>query len=898
MLKHFFVYFLLFLSFFSNAQSILEKGMPFVQNYLPESYGNHGKIWDIKSAKNGMIYMASEDGLLEFDGKTWGHFKSYRGYTRSLYVADDSTIYAGADMDFGVWKKNKFRKFSFTSLYPFRKKIGGVNEEFWGTYQIKNQMVFVSHQNIYIRSEKKLTKFSAKSRFSNSFFVNGRLFLADEKKGLFEYDGVKLKLLFPYPDNSSLDVSGVFFNGNSLRIITKDKGIFEWNNGRLTPLQLEVSSMLIKNKVFSFITLGKQYYAFGTILDGIYITDLNGKIIQHINKSKGLPNNTVLCMHYQKNGKLWLGLDYGISSVDIKNDITYFYSQDDDFGTGYTAAFKDDTFFLGSNQGLYFTDWNEMGNPRSGTFLQMIEGSEGQVWTLKNIDGNLYCGHDKGLFILEKNSLKKVNNEYGVSAITPFRKNYVLTGNYSGIFVYKKENNILKFIKKMNLIVGAVSQIEVENDHTIWINIPNYGILRTTIDASFNAVNRQIFPDSNFKGNLPHLYKIKEKIKIFTSSEQYDFNHQNNKFFPASEKVQLPVINGKLPGFYIPQKLSAEYNFFPIYNGFALEKLNFQDKNRFSSRLIFTKAQMFNNMGNFDLEENQKLPYRFNNLRFVFSLPNEGGVEYQYFLDGFSKDWSVWNSENKIEFLGLKEGTYSFLVKAKIGNQISDIKTFTFRINPPWYRSLYSYAAYLLIIAGFFYSLKKYQENKLKKQKLELLKKEQNALREQAEKHRQEMFFEKQRQLENEKNNLKEEIKNKTIELATKAKEDEDKNRLLSTINEKILEIENNPNISKIRLGEIRRTLKTYLETDDHTFEIQMDELHQEFFKAMRKKFPNLSIYDLRLCAYLKIGLNSKEMADIFQVLPSSINVSRSRLRKKLGLKPEDDLFDFLNNFE
>jgi hypothetical protein len=52
-----------------------------------------------------------------------------------------------------------------------------------------------------------------------------------------------------------------------------------------------------------------------------------------------------------------------------------------------------------------------------------------------------------------KNSLKKINNEYGVSAITPFRKDYILTGNYSGIFVYKKENNTLKFIKKMNLIV-------------------------------------------------------------------------------------------------------------------------------------------------------------------------------------------------------------------------------------------------------------------------------------------------------------------------------------------------------------------------------------------------------------------------------------------------------------
>lgn len=94
----------------------------------------------------------------------------------------------------------------------------------------------------------------------------------------------------------------------------------------------------------------------------------------------------------------------------------------------------------------------------------------------------------------------------------------------------------------------------------------------------------------------------------------------------------------------------------------------------------------------------------------------------------------------------------------------------------------------------------------------------------------------------------------------------------------------------------MRHLLDSYLEIENKTFEIQMDELHQEFFKTMKKKFPNLSIYDLRLCAYLKLGLNSKEMADILHVLPSSINVSRSRLRKKLNLLPEADLFEFLNS--
>jgi hypothetical protein len=91
------------------------------------------------------------------------------------------------------------------------------------------------------------------------------------------------------------------------------------------------------------------------------------------------------------------------------------------------------------------------------------------------------------------------------------------------------------------------------------------------------------------------------------------------------------------------------------------------------------------------------------------------------------------------------------------------------------------------------------------------------------------MLLEKQKQLELEQNKLKEEIRNKTIELATKAKDDYDKNRLLQIINEKIVEAENNPNISKLKLGEIRRLVKTYLETEDHTFEIQMDELHQNF---------------------------------------------------------------------
>jgi len=89
--------------------------------------------------------------------------------------------------------------------------------------------------------------------------------------------------------------------------------------------------------------------------------------------------------------------------------------------------------------------------------------------------------------------------------------------------------------------------------------------------------------------------------------------------------------------------------------------------------------------------------------------------------------------------------------------------------------------------------------------------------------------------------------------------------------------------------------LDSYLDIEDKTFEIQMDELHQEFFKKLKEQHPSLSNNDLRLCAYLKIGLSTKEIAEILNILPSSAFITRSRLRKKLNLAVDEDFHTFFN---
>lgn len=884
------------LSGLSFGQIISEKGLPFVQNYLPNDYDNHGKIWESNFANNGLVYLALDNGLLEFDGQTWNRFRDYRGNTRSLCVINDSTIYIGADMDFGVWKKNNQGKFKYTSFYPFKKKTAGINEEFWGTYQLNGKIVFVSHQNIYVLNKGKISKIAAPTWFSESFQIQNKVYLSDKKNGLYEYDGAHLKLLFQYPTSSGFEISGVYQNQNTPYVVTKDQGVFSYADGKLGISDTHFSPEIFNSKVFSFATIGNKYLAFGTILNGLYITDLHGRTVQHFNKNKGLANNTVLSINYQNNGKLWLGLDFGISCININNNISYFYNTNNDFGTGYTATLKDNLFYLGTNQGLYIANWDQLDNSENQNVFGIIDGSEGQVWTLENFDGQILCGHDKGLFEVNGKSLTKIYDEPGIQCLYRYNENYIFAGTYNGISIFQKSGNSWKFLKKMPLILGAVNQILKEGNNTFWVNIPNYGFIKFNLGQNFTPLNRQIINSKNLNGTFPHLFIDDKKVRVVTSVAQYSFDQTNKRF--VKDNIYPKNLHAKdaLKGVYNAVMFTRNYGFYPINNGFALERFNSENPNtEFNSNILFRNTKYYSNEGTYNFVNNEKIPYRFNNIQASFLLPNEEGIEYEYFLENFSKFWSNWSSKNTVNFVDLKEGKYILKVKARKGNQVIKIQELKFEIKSPWYRTFWAYLLYFLLFIGGIYFQKKYEKNKLKKQKLDLLRKEQNSLREQAEKHRQEILIEKQKQLEMEKNMLKDEIRNKTIELATKAKDDEDKNRILLNLSEKIVEIENNPNTSKAKLGEIRRMLKTYLDTEDHTFEIQMDELHQEFFKAMKKRFPNLSIYDLRLCAYLKIGLNSKEMSDILQVLPSSINVSRSRLRKKLGLQPQDDLYQFLN---
>jgi AraC family transcriptional regulator, chitin signaling transcriptional activator len=879
----------------SFSQHFPEKGMPLLQTYTPDQYHNKGKIWDIGSAPNGVVYMAADKGLLEFDGKTWNSFKGSNGFTRSLIIINDSMIYTGSDLDFGVWKRNKIKAFEYTSLYPFRQEAQDISEEFWDVHYLNNNIFFVSSQNIYVYINQQLTRIAAPNRFTGSFAVNDSLYLADEKNGLYLFDKTALMHIFSYPDNLTFEISGIYHRNNGAVIVTKNAGLYFYSSGRLSPLQNAFSETLKAANVFSFEPIDETHLAFGTVLKGLFIADVDGNIIHRINRYKGLLSNTILSLHYSNAGKLWAGTDYGVSSLYLKNNITFFYDYRGDYGTAYTAQVMNGVFYLGTNQGLYRSAWDDLSNDKEFTHFQLVSGSGGQVWTLESIDNTLFIGHDHGLFKLRNDKIEKLDQHEGVWTIVPY-KEYLFTGNYNGISIFGKLKSEWTFLKKMDLIFGSCNQLIIEKENILWVNIPNFGIIRAMIDQNLHPAKRLIFPDSLFAGHDPWLTKNDKGIQVFTDQYQYTYNGGSNEFIQESVITSLPKAGNMLAGVYQSVALHPDYDFFPVYNGFALKYLHYieeRDSENFS--LIFRKTEAFSNDKRVAVHPGASVPFKLNNFRIEYIVPNQDDVLYQYKLNETGR-WSDWSPDNISELINISNGEFSFFVTAMINGRIAGTNAITLRIAPPWHRSWYAYALYFMMLLLTVYLIRRWQILALKKQKKGLLLKEQNSLRQQAEKHKEKIMMLEQERLKAEYDQVKQQLRSKTVELANKAKDNEDKNRLLLSLKEKFdLIRDDDPCISKLRLGEIRRLLDSYLKIDDKTFEIQMDELHQEFFRNLKEKFPTLSNNDLRLCAYLRVGLNSKEIADILNIQPSSSYISRSRLRKKLNLKPEEDLYDFLN---
>lgn len=157
--------------------------------------------------------------------------------------------------------------------------------------------------------------------------------------------------------------------------------------------------------------------------------------------------------------------------------------------------------------------------------------------------------------------------------------------------------------------------------------------------------------------------------------------------------------------------------------------------------------------------------------------------------------------------------------------------------------------------------------------------------------------------LQRRQNRLKEQ--NRQLELDAKNREltahelkSIEKNRMLEELEKRISEGREQGEIDRQAAMELRSQINAHVkhENEWQNFQVQFEQVYPDFYRTLKAIAPTLTEGELRLCAYIRTGMDNKQIASMLSQQPDSVKKSRYRLRKKLPLTTDDSLEDFLRN--
>ena len=956
-----FKYILVFLFCFCFMVSVSAKikriGVPFIQNFAKSQYLAGNQNWSVTRDENGIMYFGNADGLLSFDGRYWQlYHMPHRLIVRCVTADQKGKIYTGAFGEFGFWETNSKGIFTYRSLVSLVPKKFVPNEEIWKIYVDGDRVLFQSFGSIYIYAHGRITVVKAHNPYLFLYKIGNRFFVEQVHAGLSE---LKNTQLVPIPGSNILSDSGVLsilpFGDGKYLIGTAKAGLFIYDGQTITPWANQANDYLKTYQLNNGAIITGGYFAFGTILNGIVILDSSGNIVQLINKLSGLQNNTVLSLYTDAEQNLWAGLDNGIDRIEVNSPIYFYFDKTGKFGTVYSSIVFNGKIYLGTNQGLFYSDWIADVNSK---FLQtfdfkLIPGSQGQVWDLSLQDGHLLCGHNDGTFEVKGNAINKMSTVNGGWTIRKLSNNLLIQGTYTGLVVYRKDAaGRWIFDHKIQGFVQPARFVEQDADGQIWVSHAYKGVYKLKLSPDLTKVVSQRYYDS--RSGLPDTYNVSIfnlNNRILFSSESgfciydnisdrfYAYHQLNstlgsfassNKIIPAADKKYWFINHGHvgLADFEVAGKISIDSNSFNMITGQMVKQ--YENINRIndamylisvddgfvilnSDEIVPTKLQIPRVLirkienttdrvtliaDNSTTANNIEIPYSQNNLRISYALPyfRHAKVRYRYFLEGYSRGWSEWTAQSQKEFTNLNHGDYQFKVQAQINDEnLSAVTIFLFTVDAPWYATTIAWVIYVLFIGVAIYYSRKYYHLKLQRHQHFIHEKMQ---REKEEFLRQEALANEQHIVQIKNEQLQADLASKSRELANSAMNIVYKNELLQKISVEMehLKDSNGKPLSPSQLHRIQKVIDEGMndQRDWNIFETSFNEAHENFFKKLKSDHPDLVPNDLKLCAYLRMNMSSKEMASLLNISLRGVEIRRYRLRKKLNLEHDKNLVEFL----
>ena len=913
-----------FILIICSIYNVFSQEIPPIQTFTPNDYNAGIQNWMISQAEDHSIVVANGSGILHFNSD-WNYYPT-TGFTLTRSVKSiGNKVYSGSFEDFGYWIKSSNGKYFYNSLPKILDLTVDEDEEFWDIYEISNWIVFQSLSRlIFVDIEtSEYRVISPGGNISNSFKINNSIYFHMPKQGIFTVIAGKV---VPFSTNKFFRENIVidFYKiGSDFIVLTEEKGFYKIDeNSNVFKWYTDLDNFN-DIKIYSSYLSSDNFILLGTVGKGYLKLSSTGKLIQNLDKSNGLNNNTVLSIFEDKNRNIWLALDNGLSLINEKSPFTIFNDFDGKLGTVYAFKKFKNFIYVGTNQGLYFKENN------SNNSFELIKGTSGQVWSLVEINGDLLCGHDTGTFVINRESASYISGTNGSWTFRNSNTNeLIFEGHYNGINVLEKINN--KWVLRNSLEGYDISArfFEFSDNNEIYVCHGLKGVYKLDLSPYLNSLkSAYLINEISIDGN-PSIAKFNNKIYYKNSYGIYNINKDglfirdpilseaaNPTGLMISDNQKLWVFSGdniyyafnddvtnrlKLNFLALPNNLRQtvfdnisnsenDTHVIGTRNGYIkmdLNKYQLKEEPFFINRVEVSSIN--SNPEAIELSGNSLLDYETNNITLYYGSTNYQLFEkneYQHRLIGYNDVWSDWSEINNASFNNLQYGNYKFELKAKVGENINpEVKQISFTINRPWYLSNFMFINYLVLISLIIFLINKYSTNYYLRQERRLAKINKRKL-EIREIHRQQQLI----NLENEK--LQQDVESKSRELAVSTMSMIKKNQFLGKIKTDLKKITDLSKVSSV-IKTIDRNLNNL--DDWKFFEEAFNNADKEFLQKIKKSHPNLTNNDLKVCAYLRLNLSSKDIAPLLNISLRSVEIKRYRLRKKMNLTHNEGLTDYI----
>lgn len=722
-------------------------------NYTHEDGLADDVVFSILEDRSGNLWFGTGGGgLSKFDGETFTTYTTADGladnFVLSLLEDREGNLFIGTyGGGFSKYDGKTFRNFTEQDGLPSNRvrtfTLSGSGEIWIGTIG-GGASLFDGQSFTTYTIEDGLAGDVVRTILED---LQGNTWFATET-GISRFDGKKFTTYtrnLGMPANSVL--AAVKDSSGKLWFCTDGGGVTRFEGSSFT--NFSVAQGLGNNIVLSTLEDRDGNLWFGTAGGGV--SKFDGKSFVTYSISQGLGGDIVFSMIQDRTGDFWFGTGGGVSKFDGKSFTTFTTAQT--LGTNEIYSIAEDHLgnlwfgseggglskFDGENFTKYTSDHGLAGN----IILSIFEDSENQLW-IGAVDGGLSLFDGKKFTNL---TVAQGLVDNSVIKIKEDQEKNIWIGTEQGLsFLSRQERSRIGKTDSANLTIQSFGTQDGLPDNLIQQIVPmdNGKIaVGTNLGFAFFDAPKAIKPFTKL-----------ENIEIFNSNTGYpvkDLTDGQNGMYQdskgilwagtGSNKTALVRFdyrelarNHKAPKIFFKQiRINEEViPWHSLSENSTSEAVSADEINTFGKELVAEERDSLRKRFSgisfegvspfFPFPEKLTLPYKHNHINIDFGsdeLAKPYLVEYQYILQGYDEEWSPVLKKTSATFGNIREGDYTFLVKARFtgpsdgqAGAWTEPLSYNFSVRPPLYRTWWAYAFYTLSFLSLAYPVHRYQRNK------------------------------------------------------------------------------------------------------------------------------------------------------------------------------------------